>query len=181
MHADPSLQIEAPEADAAEGEIESLSEILRACVHDGASVSFILPFEIEEAARFWRDRVLPAVAEGRRRLFVARWDGRVVGTAQLDLDTPPNQAHRAEVSKLLVDPSARRRGIARALMLAVEAAARAQGLSLLTLDTRTGDAAEPLYLSLGFQLAGRIPAYARAPAGDELQATSVMFKRLDGI
>jgi len=36
--------------------------------------------------------------------------------------------------------------------------------------------AEPLYLSLGYQIAGRIPCYARAARRDVLETTSVMFK-----
>jgi ribosomal protein S18 acetylase RimI-like enzyme len=62
-----------------------------------------------------------------------------------DYDTPANQPHRAEVRKLLVHPKLRRQGIARALMAEVERHAVALFLSLLTLDTRTGDSAEPLY------------------------------------
>jgi hypothetical protein len=54
---------------------------------------------------------------------------------------------------------------------------RAEQRSLIVLDTRTGDAAEPLYLSLGFQLAGIIPAYAMSDAGT-LDSTSIMFKQL---
>src|SRR5436305_748002 len=71
-----------------------------------------------------------------------------------------NQPHRAEVAKLLVHRRARRRGIGRALMIALEAeAARAQR-PLLTLDTRRGDAAEQLYHALGWTRAGAIPDYA---------------------
>lgn len=81
----------------------------------------------------------------------------------LDLDTPPNQQHRAEIGKLLVHPDARWQGIARALMLIAEDAARREGRTLLTLDTRTGDAAEPLYLSLGYVVVQRIPGFARGP------------------
>ena len=53
------------------------------------------------------------VAAGRRILFAAWADGELVGTVQLDLATPPNQPHRADVQKLLVMGRARRRGIAR--------------------------------------------------------------------
>ena len=67
------------------------------------------------------------------------------------------------MAKLLVHPGQRRQGIARALMQAVEAAARAHGRELLTLDTRSDDHAEPLYLSLGYQVAGRIPGYPWTP------------------
>ena len=57
--------------------------------------------------------------------------------------------------------------------------ARARGRSLLTLDTRTGDMAEPLYLSLGFQPAGVIPGYCRDAGSSRMDATTIMWKTLD--
>ena len=62
-------------------------------------------------------------APGARGAF----GSRIVGTVQLDLAVPPNQRHRAEVVKILVHPTARRRGIARALMVALEPVARSEG------------------------------------------------------
>lgn len=172
------LQIEVQFAPPEGEDVEALADILHACVHDGASVGFILPFDQAQARRFWTDAVFPAVAKGGRRLFVARLDGEIVGTGQLIVDTMPNQTHRADVAKVLVHPKAQRRGIGRALMLAIEGQAREERRSLLVLDTLTGDKAEGLYLSLGYELAGRIPDYARDTRVDELRATSVMFKRL---
>ena len=161
-----------------QSDLDMLAEILHATVQAGASVSFVLPFSPEDARAFWRNRVLPGVAAGSRRVLVARSEGKILGTVQLELATPPNQQHRAEVLKLLVHPEARRRGIARALMTAVEETARSAGRTLLTLDTVTGGHAEPLYLSLGFELAGVIPGYARGPRSPELEATSILYKEL---
>ena len=158
--------------------LPQLSELLHACVHDGASIGFILPFGPADSQAFWTGNVLPAVARGVRLLLVAELDGEIAGAVQLDWDTPANQAHRAEVRKLLVHPQFRRRGIARQLMLAVEARARALPRSLLTLDTRTDDHAEPLYLSLGYRVAGVIPGYALAPQGGRLDATTIMYRQL---
>jgi ribosomal protein S18 acetylase RimI-like enzyme len=166
-----------PSAASDEG-LDALAGLLHAAVHAGASVSFILPFSLDDARAFWRDQVVPRVAAGSRRVLIARLDGGIAGTVQLDLATPPNQAHRAEVLKLLVHPEARRRGIARALMIAVEEVARTENRTLLTLDTRTGDLAEPLYLSLGFVRVGVIPNYARSPHSPELEPTTIMFKQL---
>lgn len=163
---------------ASERDLESLSELLHATVHAGASVSFILPFEIADARNYWIKNVFPAVAAGTRRLLMSRDNSRVVGAVQLDLATPPNQRHRAEVMKLLVHPSMRRRGIARELMKEIENVARAEDRSLLTLDTRTGDHAEPLYLSLGYIAAGVVPDYARGPLSPALEPTTFMYKRL---
>ncbi len=161
--------------------LPELTGILHACVHAGASVGFVLPFPPEDAAAFWRDAVLPPLAQGRRVLLAAETGGRLAGTVQLLHDTPPNQPHRAEVAKLLVHPDARRLGLARALMATVEAEARALGRSLLTLDTRTGDAAERLYASLGYATAGVIPDWCRDTVTPRLDATTIMFKRLPPI
>jgi ribosomal protein S18 acetylase RimI-like enzyme len=165
-------------ADDIAGHLRELGALLRACVHDGASISFVLPFPAEDSEAFWRDHVLPGVLEGTRLLLVARESGRIVGSVQLDYDTPPNQAHRAEVRKLLVDPDFRRQGIGRALMAEVERQASQLGRSLITLDTRTGDKAEPLYASLGYKTAGVIPGYCRDPVVDRFDSTTIMYKVL---
>src|SRR5579883_2272969 len=157
-----------PRSSTREDDLRSLAAVLHACVHAGASVSFVLPFSIEEAERYWREQVVPILELGQRCLLVARVNGQICGTVQLLLNTPPNQPHRAEVAKLLVHPEARRQGLARRLMLALEELAATHQRMLLTLDTRTGDAAEPLYLSLGYQVAGIIPDYARAPESSRL-------------
>lgn len=161
-----------------ERELDGLAELLHACVHDGASVGYVLPFSRDDAAGFWRESVFPAVGRGGRIVLVVREGGLAVGTVQLDIDTPPNQPHRAEVRKLLVHPKARRRGLARSLMAELEERARAAGRSLLTLDTRTGDAAEPLYASLGYATTGIIPGYCLDPANGVLDATTIMYKAL---
>lgn len=159
-------------------DIDMLGEVLHAVVHAGAGVSFFVPFSLEDARAFWLEKVLPGVRDRTRRVVIARSGPRIVGTVQLNLDVPPNQQHRADVAKLLVHPSARRRGVARALMMALEAIARSEGRTLLTLDTVTGDSAEPLYLSLGYVAAGVIPRYARASLTPDLEATTIMYKEL---
>ena len=104
------------------------------------------------------------MARGDIVLFAARVDGRIVGTVQLGLDTPPNQPHRGEIKKLLVHRAFRDRGIAGALMQKAEAVAREMGRTLLVLDTAS-DAAERVYQRGGWQRLGAIPDYAMWPAG----------------
>ena len=166
---------------AAQAAIPDLARILHACVQDGASVGFILPFSIDDAAAWWRGTVLPGVAGGERILLAARQGGRIIGTAQLVPAGMPNQRHRADVSKVLVHPDAQRRGVARALMQRLEAIALQHGRTLLVLDTVEGSPAQPLYAGLGYQLAGVIPHYARAALHPALEPTAVMYKALTAV
>ena len=157
--------------------LDALAEVLLDCVQHGASVGFVMPYTLEEAKRFWQG-ILAQWEPGARRLLVLRNDeGVVVGTVQLLLRALDNGSHRAEVSKMLVHSSMRRRGCGRALMMAIEACAFEEGKTLLVLDTRSGDAGEHLYGTLGFRLAGRLPGFARASDGG-YDATSYMYKFL---
>jgi GNAT superfamily N-acetyltransferase len=173
-----SIERWVPDPVSVDDELEALASVLHACVHAGASVSFVLPFSHADAKAFWSDQVLPAVRDGSRHVLFARMDGRIVGTVQLDTSTPPNQPHRAEVRKLLVHPYARRRGIARSLMAAVEELAREERRTLLTLDTVTGSAADPLYRSLGYIVLGVVPRYAFNPDRSELESATFFYKEL---
>jgi ribosomal protein S18 acetylase RimI-like enzyme len=153
-----------------------LREILIDCVRDGASIGFLDPLSPADADAYWW-RIEKAVGGGRVILLAAEVDGgSLAGTVQLDIDTLPNQPHRATVSKLLVHTSARRRGLGAALMLELEHEALAAGRWLLTLDTATGDAAR-LYERLGYERAGSIPEYAMNPDAS-LTATTFYYKRL---
>ena len=165
------------DAAAAETELDALAEILHDSVVHGASVNFVQPFAMEAARAFWQ-RQLPALRDDKAVLLVARLDENLVGTVMLGLDTPPNQQHRADVKKLLVHSRARRRGLARVLMQSAEAEAKRRGLTLLTLDTEHGSAAEPLYHALGYTLLGILPGYALAADGTTLQPCAFFYKQL---
>ncbi len=178
MRGKPQPTISILTADDVAADLQSLGALLHDCVNAGASVNFVLPYSPGEAVSFWAETVLPAVRAGGRTVLVANVDASIAGTVQLIHDTPPNQPHRAEVSKLLVHPDFRRRGIARALMADLEGLAGRMGRSLITLDTRTGDSAEPLYQSLGYTVAGVIPGYCRDTIEDRLDPTTIMYKVL---
>lgn len=175
---DDKTTVSAFQADDITRHVRELGALLSACVHDGASIGFVLPLAKSESEAFWSAKVHSAVRGGRLMLLVARQAARIAGSVQLDHDTPPNQPHRAEVRKLLVHPDFRRRGIGKMLMAEVERRAGLLGRSLLTLDTRTGDKAEPLYASLGYRTAGVIPGYCLDPAADRLDSTTLMYKAL---
>ena len=150
--------------------LDGLAAVLADCVAGGASVSYMAPFSQADArAAFdaWADDV-----ERGGRALLAAFDGdEVVGTVQVVFAIPPNQPHRADIAKLLVHRRARRRGVARRLMAGAEAEARAEGRTLLVLDTVTGDDAERLYTRLGWTRVGVIPNYALYPDGRPCDTT----------
>lgn len=158
--------------------LDDLSRILHACVHDGASIGFVLPFTQDDARGYWTDRVRPGLRKGQIELLAAHDTGRIVGTVQLLSAILPNQPHRADVAKLLVHPDARRRGFGRALMNALMDRAIKLGRTVLVLDTRSTDPSRILYQSLGFEIAGEIPDYCRNPFEDRLEPTTYMYRNL---
>lgn len=172
-----ATRITALTADDIDTHLPALADLLQACVAGGASVNFLLPYAHSDAGRFWLEKVQPALRRGNL-IMLAIWRGDALeGSVQLDMDTPPNQPHRAEIRKLLVHPRARRLGLARLLMQeALDRAAGAQR-SLLTLDTVSGSPAEALYRSMGFELAGQIPGYAIDPHGARAESTSFMYRK----
>lgn len=157
-------------------DIADLARVLVDCVQAGASVSFMHPLSEAKAAAFW-ERLAGGVAAGARVLLVAADANGIMGTVQVVLEQTENQPHRADVSKMLVHTSARRRGVGAALMRAAEHQARAAGKTLLVLDTATGSDAERLYRRLGWTLAGVVPDYALFPHGGFCD-TSIYYRKI---
>jgi GNAT superfamily N-acetyltransferase len=166
--------LNAPIADAA---LEQLAAVLVDCVAGGASVNFMAPFSQGEGLAFFR-KVSGSVASGDTVLLAAKLDGKIIGTVQLGLDTPPNQPHRADIKKMLVHRAARGGGIGADLMARVEEEARIRGRWLLVLDTVPGENGYRLYKRVGWTESGIIPDYAMFPDG-RLCDTAFFWKRLD--
>jgi GNAT superfamily N-acetyltransferase len=164
-------------APVAESALDQLADVLVDCVEGGASVSFMAPFPHDSALAFFR-KVAGSVASGDTVVLAARLDGKIVGTVQLGLETPPNQPHRADIKKMLVHRSARGHGIGAALMAEVEEEALRQGRWLLVLDTVPGENGHRLYKRAGWTQTGLIPNYAMFPDG-RLCDTAIMWKRLE--
>jgi GNAT superfamily N-acetyltransferase len=172
-----AFRIRRVQANEASRHVEALADLLLDCVEGGASVSFMWPLPRERAIAFWSS-VAEGVRGGERVLLVAEdGGGRIVGTVQLLVAQPDNQPHRADVAKMLVHRSARRRGLAQRLLVAVEQSARDEGKTVLVLDTVTGGDAERLYARGGWQPVGSIPNYALMPDGRPC-ATTYFHKQL---
>jgi GNAT superfamily N-acetyltransferase len=170
------IEVRRLDAAAALEQLDGLAAVLHDCVEGGASVSFMAPFPLDEAVAFFRS-VCADVAAGSRILLAAFDGGSLVGTAQVVLSAPPNQPHRGEIAKVLVQRSARGAGIGAALMQQAEREAAAAGKTLLVLDTVSGEAGERLYARLGWVRVGEIPGYALYPDGRPC-ATTVFYKNV---
>jgi ribosomal protein S18 acetylase RimI-like enzyme len=92
------------------------------------------------------------------RIVVAVEDGRVVGSATVEVDArveeddPPLAPDEVTVRMLGVHPDARRRGVARAMLDEAEAIARRAGRSRITLGTAARmRPAQSMYEHLGFR------------------------------
>ena len=152
----------------------ALADVLVDCVAGGASVSFMADLTHDDATAFWQGE---ADADDGRAILVAEDRAGIFGVVQVIPAWPPNQPHRADISKMLVHRRARRRGAAEALLTAAEDAAREMNRTVLVLDTVTGGAAERLYEKRGWTRVGVIPDFALMPDG-ELCATTVFYKAL---
>jgi len=166
---------ELPSTDA-DARVDELVDLLLAVVADGASINFLQDVTAAEARAFWQ-RELAGVATGGTTLLVAELDGAIAGTVMLVLAPQPNQQHRADVAKMLVHPTVRRRGIGAALLEAVEHLAPRRHRTLLMLDTEKDSAGERLYASHGWVRYGEVPDHAHLPDGTP-KATSFFYKSL---
>ena len=156
----------------------ALVHLLRECVHAGASLGFLAPLADSEADEYWRS-IAPQVASGWRVVIVVREGegGGVVGSGQLVFESRSNGRHRAEVSKVLVLPSHRHRGLGSRIMGELERTARERSIRLLFLDTSEGHGgACGLYERLGYSYAGGIPEWALDPDGTP--AKNAIFYKL---
>jgi GNAT superfamily N-acetyltransferase len=163
----------------ARSSVPALSAILLDCVEGGASVGFMAPLAHTTSQAFWT-RVADGVAAGERILFVAedKATGTLVGTVQVIPAGPENQPHRADISKMLVQRRARRRGIGAALMRAAEEGALGIGKTVLVLDTASVEA-ERLYERMGWVRVGTVPDFALLPDGRYCD-TVFFYKALKG-
>jgi ribosomal protein S18 acetylase RimI-like enzyme len=140
-------------------DLEDLCSAAEEAIRAGGGFGWLEPPAREVMERYWRGVLL--VPE--RTLFVARLDGVICGSAQLQRPPRNNeaQAHAGYLTISFVAPWARGHGLARMLTVAVENAAREVGFKVLNLDLReTQKAAIALYEGLGFVRFGTHPHYA---------------------
>jgi GNAT superfamily N-acetyltransferase len=156
--------------------IPGLAALTVDAVDGGSGVNFLAGATDAETEAWWAARI-DQVDAGVVTVFVARDGDDVVGSTLIERSTNANSPHRAEIGKVIVRRTHRRRGIGAALMRAAEARARADGRWLLILDTVTGSAAEAMYRDLGWTEFGVVPNHALLPDGTPA-ATTYFWKDL---
>lgn len=164
------------DARAIKGVRTQLATLLLDAVADGFSLGFLAGLDDQQLDAYWSG-VEGDVARGSRVLLAAERNGLLVGTVQLDLCQKPNGSNRAELQKMLVHCTMRRRGVGTALLAAAEVEALALRRGLMFLDTEAGSGAEHLYQKAGYVRVGELPEYCCSPNG-HWRATAIYYKTL---
>lgn len=157
---------------------DSLADLLITCVAHGASFGYFAPLAKSRAEAVFRS-VIERVDDGSARIVLATMDAGPVGCAVVLAESRETEPHLAELSKLMVAPGFRRRGIARALVAGAETAAIAWGKRRLYLFTSDDGVAPRFYDDAGYERCGRIPQGGRLADGTYGDAL-IYTKRLKG-
>lgn len=137
-----------------------------------AGETYTLPVDMKqsEAINYW--------IASDRHTFVAVEDGQVVGTYYLRANQLGGGAHVANCG-YMTDAGARGKGVARAMC--EHSLAEASKLGFLAMQfnfvVSSNERAVRLWLSMGFEVVGRLPSSFRRPTGDYVDAL-VMFRTL---
>ncbi|KAL8853998.1 MAG: hypothetical protein Q9221_001121 [Calogaya cf. arnoldii] len=152
-----------------------------ACITgDHTIATFTPPLSHLKIHTWWQKRANQVETGSRDILFVMAPDEPRAVTGVVVLSKPGAETgpFRGMVEKLLVSPDWRRKGLGRALMMGLEDVARAQGKTLLMLDTETGSPAESFYPALGYVKFGIIPNFGISPKDGTLKSETFFYKDL---
>lgn len=158
------------------GEMQDLCDATDAAIENGGGFGWVKLPAREILERYWQG----VMTMPQRRLFLARLDGVVCGTCQLTLPNRNNEAQSFAVhlSANFVAPWARGHGLARLLLEVAEKQALSEGFSVINLDVRESqEAAIQLFESLGYELFGKHPYYAKV--GDQIVQGRYYTKIID--
>ena len=110
--------------------------------------------------RFGANLKAHQLEDGRGTFLIAREGGRAVGCGAIRV----LESTTAEVKRMYVEPDQRSKGVARAVLAALEASAKKLGVRRLVLETGTySDAALSFYRRAGFTQVDCWGEYASSP------------------
>jgi ribosomal protein S18 acetylase RimI-like enzyme len=156
-------------------DLEDLCQATEDAIRDGIGFNRMQPPTRDVLESFWKGvLVVP-----ERVLFGGRLDGTLAASIQLIKPGPSKQttSFNATIGYHFVSPWARGHGLAKALLLAAENEAKAQGFSVITLHVReTQEAALKLYHESGYTRWGIMPYYEMV--GDTMIAGHYFYKNI---
>lgn len=142
------------------GDLNDLCDATDAAIEGGGGFGWVdLPAR-DILDRYWQG----VVTMPSRELFVARLDGVICGTCQLQKPPANNEAQSfaLQLSTNFLAPWARGYNLAKMLIEEAEKYARAEGYEVINLDLReTLETAMILYENMGYKRIGEHPHYAK--------------------
>ncbi|WP_436520075.1 N-acetyltransferase family protein [Actinoplanes sp. HUAS TT8] len=141
-------------------DIQEISDLVRGLVAGGAALGWVSPPSPDEVSTLLTD-VIAAVGRGDAALAVAfAPSGPAVGFGYWRRYERPTHRVNADIEKVAINPTFQGKGLGRAIVTALIAAAVTQSIETLTLDVR-GDnlPAATLYESLGFRRYGTLERF----------------------
>ncbi len=142
-------------------DLHDLCDAAEAAIIDGGGFGWLKPPPRHTLEAYWKGVML--IPE--RMLFVARLDGVIAGSCQIQKPPRNNEAQgfACNLTTNFLAPWSRGHGLARQLVEIAERNARDAGFRILNLDVReTQRAAIRLYETLGYSKFGEHPFYAFA-------------------
>jgi GNAT superfamily N-acetyltransferase len=160
-------------------DVEQIRGLFNASLALDDMIGFSGPIPAGEQAGFFDGLRFDLERRRKEALLVHGSDGALVAMALLSRNGQPNCRHIAEISKCIVHPLHRGRGILTAGLRCLLARCQRQGIDVLTLDVRQGSRAERLWCALGFQPFGELPDYARVKG--QIHRGVYLWARLDDL
>lgn len=153
-----------------------LGSLLLDSIESGASVGYQPGTSREDAeSAFYRLR--GALDKGEQLMWIARDERGLLGSVRLELCNESDGLNRAVPKCLLVHRQARRQGIGKQLIAAMEKTAITHHRGLLCLDIQASTPAEAFYRAQGYRCLGELPDYICSPDGYYHPAV-IYYKRL---
>ena len=135
-----------------------------------AARSAIRPLaNLVEDETFWQN-VARAVAKNEKIVCAAWYLGTLSGVLILDLPAMANTRHRADLTLVHVNASARRIGLASMLLATAEQTALGHARVLVTVRADAGGTGERFLRSAGYHQSGQLPGYKRTEDGQPIDS-----------
>jgi L-amino acid N-acyltransferase YncA len=144
-----------------EQEVNGIVDVMNAIIEQETIIGYTTKLDRETGAKMIGELGEEAAQESCHVLLGYDQAGTVQGMVILRQNKQPNCRHIAELSKGIIFPGSRARGLLRSALQEVAFKCQALGVELLTLDVRAGTRSEKLWRAVGFQAYGKLEDYAR--------------------